>query len=71
MEHALGLDVLVAGFLTAQYVVNIENIVAILIIVTIVFHAFTGLGEDTPRVPGRFIVEARVAYSISGGEMCC
>jgi hypothetical protein len=60
---------LVASFLGAQNVIHVEDIIAILVIVAIVFGALARLCEDSAGVPRRLVLEARVADAICGRQM--
>ena len=62
-------NVLMTGLLRAQDIVHIEDIIAVLVIVAVVLHSLARLGKDAPRVPRRLVLEGRVAYSVSGGEV--
>jgi hypothetical protein len=61
--------VLVTGLLAAQYVVDVQDVVTLLIIVTVVLDAFAGFGKDAARVPGGFVLEVWIAYSICRWQM--
>ena len=43
-------SLLVTSLFRSQYVVYIENVVAVLIVVAVVFDTLAGLGQDSPRV---------------------
>lgn len=58
-------DVLVTGLFTAEDIVHVKNIIAILVIVAIVLNPLTRLRQYTPRIPRGFIVEAWIAYAVS------
>lgn len=59
------------GFLAAEDVVDIENIITILIVVAIVFHTLAGLCQHAPWVSRRLVVEVRIADTIGRGQMGC
>jgi hypothetical protein len=61
----------VPGLLGAQNVVDVENIVAVLIIVAIVLDSFARLGKHATGIPRRLVLEAGVADSVGGGEVYC
>lgn len=58
-----------AGLLTAEDIVHIENVITVLIIVTVVLHTLARLGQYSARVPRRFVVEVRIANAIRCGEV--
>jgi hypothetical protein len=62
-------DALVASFLGAQNVIHVEDIIAVLVVIAIVFGALAGLCQDSARVPRRLVLEARVADAICGRQM--
>ena len=55
--------------LGAKYVVNIENVVAVLIVVSVVLGRLAGFGEDPAGIPRRFILEAGIADSVGRREV--
>lgn len=52
------------GLLTAQDVVDIENIITILVIITIVLHTFARLGQHATWISRGLVVKVRVADAI-------
>lgn len=60
---------LVPGFLRTQYVIDIENVVAVLVVVTVIFQSLAGLRKDTTWVSRRLVFEARVANTICSREV--
>lgn len=44
-------DALVTSLLGAQNIVDIENIVAVLIVIAIIFDTLTRFGQDSSRIP--------------------
>jgi hypothetical protein len=59
----------VTGFLRAKDIVDVENVVAVLVVVAIVLDALARLGQDSARVSRRLVFEARIADAIGGGEV--
>ena len=57
-------DLLVTAIFVAKDIIDIENVVAILIVVAIVLNAFARFRENAPRILGRFVFECWVAYSV-------
>jgi hypothetical protein len=45
------MGVLVTGFLAAEDIVDVKDIIAILIIISVVLDTFARLGQYSPRVP--------------------
>lgn len=64
-------SVLVPSVFRAQYVVDIQNIVTILVVVPIVLDAFARFRENTTRVSSRFVFEPGVADAIRRGQVRC
>lgn len=65
------LYILVAVLLVPKDVIDVENVVTVFVVETIVLHAFAWLGKDPSWIPRRFVFEGGVTYSICGGEMRC
>lgn len=63
------MDLLVARFFTPQNIIDVQNVVALLVVITIVLDPFAGFGENTSRVAGRLVVESGVADAIRGREI--
>jgi hypothetical protein len=61
--------ILVSRFLRPQNVVHVEDIVAILIVISIVLDALAWLRQDSPRVPRRLVFEAGIANPVCRWEM--
>ncbi len=61
--------VLVAGFFGAENVVDIENVIAVLVVVAIVLEALARLGQHTARIARGLVFETRVADAVGGGEV--
>ncbi len=57
------------GFLTAENVVDVKNVIAVLVIVTIVLDALTRFGEHSSGISRRFVLESRIAYAVSGRKV--
>lgn len=58
-----------AGFLRAQNIVDVENIVAVLVVVAIVLDPLARLSQNSARVSRRLVFEAGIADAIGGGEV--
>lgn len=63
------MDSLVAGFFTPQNIIDIQDVVTLLVIITVILDSFAGFGEDPPRVPGGFVVKSGVADAIRGRKI--
>jgi hypothetical protein len=61
----------VSTILIAKDIIHVENIIAILVVVSIILHSLARFGQYSARVPRRFVFERWVAYSVGGGEMRC
>ena len=61
--------ILVPGLLGPQNVVDVENVIAVFVIVAIVLQALAGLGQHAAGVARRLVLEAGVADAVGGGEM--
>lgn len=69
-ENSQIVVLLVICFFTPKNIVNIKNIIAIIIIVSVIFRAFTRLRQYPARVTGRLVFKTGVAYSVGGRKMC-
>jgi len=61
----------VPGLLRAQYVIDVEDIIAIFIVVAIILDPLAGLGQYATGISGRLVFEARIANPVRGGEVDC
>jgi len=61
--------ILVPGLLGPQNVVDVENVIAVFVIVAIVLQALAGLGQHAAGVARRLVLEAGVADAVGGGEV--
>ena len=61
--------VLVAGLLGAQDVVDVENVIAILVVVAIVLDSLARLGQHSARIARGLVFETRVADAVGRGEV--
>lgn len=52
-----------------QNVVDVEDIIAVLIVVAIILHTLAWLREDAARVPRRLILESWVADAVCSREV--
>lgn len=57
------------GFLAPKDVVDVEDIIAVLVIIPIVFATLAGFGQNTSWVPRRLVVETGIADAIGGREV--
>lgn len=55
--------------LTTQDVIDIEDIITVLIIISIILRSLTRLRQDSSRIARTLVLEGRVADSIRGREM--
>ena len=58
-----------ARFFGAKNVIHIKDVIAVLIIISIVLSALAGLCQNSAGVTRRFIFEARVANAISSRQL--
>jgi len=61
--------ILVARFLRPQNVVDIEDVVAVLIVVAVVLDTFARLGEDAAWIARGLVVESAIAELVRCGQM--
>lgn len=54
------ISILMCCLFVAQYVVDIQNVVGIIIVISVVLDTFTRLGEDTARVTRGLVLKVRV-----------
>lgn len=59
------------SLLASEDVIDVENIITILIVISIIFNAFARLGQDAAWIPRRLVVEARIANAIGCRKMGC
>lgn len=59
------------SLLRAENIIDIEDVVAVLVIVAIILHTLARLGQDTTGIPYCRVLEARVADLIGSGEVLC
>lgn len=57
------------GFLASQNIVDIQDIIAVFVVVAIILHPLTRLREHPPRVPRGLVDEFRVTYPIGRRKM--
>lgn len=55
---------LVPCFFRSQNIVNVENVIAIFVVVSIVLRSFAGLGEDAAGVARGFVFEIGIANTV-------
>lgn len=58
-----------ARFFTPQDIVDVQNVVTLLVVITVILDPFAGFGENASRIAGRLVVESRVADAIRGREI--
>jgi hypothetical protein len=63
------IPVLMPRLLRAENVVYIEDVIAVLVVVSIVLDSFARLGEDSTWVSGRLVVELGIAQLIGSGQV--
>lgn len=51
-------------FILAQPIINVENVVVIFVIKSVVMDRFTWLRQNSSRVVGCFITEGRIANAV-------
>jgi hypothetical protein len=57
------------SFLSPQPIIDIEDVVVVLVVISFVVRRFARFCEYPPRVMRRFILELRVAYAVGIGDM--
>lgn len=62
---------LVPSLFAAEYIIDVQYVVAVIVVIAIIFDAFAWFGENSARVSGRFVLECRITYSIGRGQVCC
>jgi len=65
------ITILVARFLRAEDIVDIEDVVAILVVITIILDALAWFREDATWIARGLVVEATVAQLVRHGKVCC
>lgn len=60
-----------ARLLRSENVVNIENIITVFVVVTIILTSFARFGKDSTWIPGGLVFECRITYSISRRQVGC
>ena len=65
------ITVLVSVILIPQYVIDIENIVTVFIVKSIVLDAFAWLCEDASWISRRLVLELGIANTVGGGKLRC
>jgi hypothetical protein len=58
-----------ASLLRSENVIHVKYIIAVLVVETIILSSFAWLSQDSARITGRFVFEARVADAIRRGKM--
>jgi hypothetical protein len=48
----------------AEYVINIQDIVGVVVVVAVVLHTFARLGKNSTRVPRGLILKVWVTYPV-------
>ena len=59
------------SFLAPEDVVHVEDVIAVLVIIPIVFATLAGFGQNAPGVPRRLVIESGVTYAIGGRKVGC
>jgi hypothetical protein len=59
------------GFFTSKDIVDIEDIVAIFVVIPIILDSLAWLCQHTSGVPRGLVVKSGVADSIGGGKVGC
>ena len=63
--------ILVPVILVSKYIIDVENIVTVFIVKSIVLDAFAWLCEDASWVSRRLVLELRIANTVGGGKLRC
>jgi hypothetical protein len=61
----------VSRLFRSQYVVDIEDVIAVLVVIAIVLDALARLGQDSTWVAGGLVIEAGVTQLVRRGQMAC
>ena len=64
-------SILVPSFFGAQNIVNIENVVAVLVIIAVILHPLARLGQDAARIPRRLVFEVWIADPVRRRKVRC
>lgn len=59
------------SLLATQDVVDVKDVIAVFVIVTVVLHALARFRQHTPRVPRGLVVEVRIADAIRRRKVRC
>ena len=63
--------ILMARLFRSQYIIDVEDIITIFIVITIILDTLAWLGENSAGIPRRFIFETWVANPVRRRQMCC
>lgn len=63
--------ILVPVILVSKYIIDVENIVTVFVVKSIVLDAFAWLREDASWVSRRLVLELRIANTVGGGKLRC
>ena len=58
-------------FFRPKPVIDVEDVIVVLIIITIIVNGLARLGENSSRIMRRFVFKCRVAYMIRIDDVCC
>jgi hypothetical protein len=58
------------AILATEKIIDVENVIVVLVVITIIVCGFAGLCKDSAGVGGRFVGELRVASVKGGGYVC-
>jgi hypothetical protein len=59
----------VTRFFASKNVVHIENIIAVLIVIAVVFDSLAWFRKDTSGIPRRLVIETWIADTVCGRKM--
>lgn len=59
------------SFLTAEDIVDVEDIIAVLVVIPVILNSLAGFSQNTSRVSRRLIIESGVADTIGSREVSC
>lgn len=63
------MSILVPGLFRAEDVIDVENVVAVLVVIAIVLDPLARLGQHTAGIARRLVLESGIADAVSGGEV--
>lgn len=59
------------SFLTAKDIVDVEDVIAVLVVIPVILNSLAGFSQNTSGVPRRLIIKCGVADTIGSREVSC